>query len=64
MLIKLFIYDKKTGLYLYTDIGQPSAVIHDLGDDKDFTLTALPSLDRQWYWYNKAWHDKPQGAIQ
>ncbi|WP_323842214.1 MULTISPECIES: hypothetical protein [unclassified Moraxella] len=55
MLVKLYIYNKQTGEYLYTDIGNPNAVINDLGDDKDFTLTAPPDNTKAWRWIDGAW---------
>lgn len=55
MLVKLYIYRKADGLYLYTDIGNPDCVISDLGDDKDFTLTAPPMDGRQYRWIDGKW---------
>lgn len=59
-MVTLYIFKKETGEYLYQDIGNPAYVIKDLGDDKDFTLTPLPSSEQQWYWYNNQWNDKPR----
>lgn len=58
-MVTLYIFKKETGEYLYQDIGNPAYVIKDLGDDKDFTLTPLPSSE-QHYWHNGDWHDKPR----
>ncbi|WFF39307.1 hypothetical protein LU290_03530 [Moraxella nasibovis] len=55
MLVRLYIYNKHTGEYLYTDIGNPKYVIADLGNDKDFTLTAPPDSSKQWRWIDGAW---------
>ncbi|WP_323842118.1 MULTISPECIES: hypothetical protein [unclassified Moraxella] len=55
MLVKLYIYQKSTGIYLYTDIGNPNQVISDISDDKDFTLTAPPDNTKAWRWIDGAW---------
>lgn len=55
MLVKLYIYDKKTGQYLYTDIGNPDSVIADLADDKDFTLTPPPDNSKPYRWLDGKW---------
>lgn len=55
MIVQLYIYDKNTGEYLYQDTGNPEYVIKDLGDDKDFTLTAPPDNTKVWRWINGAW---------
>lgn len=55
MLVKLYVYQKSDGLFLYQDIGNPNYVITDLGDDKDFTLTAPPDDTKQWCWQNGQW---------
>lgn len=55
MLVQLYIYLKSTGQYLYTDIGNAEYVINDLGNDKDFTLTAPPDSSKQWRWIDGKW---------
>lgn len=55
MLVKLYIYQKSDGAYLYTDIGNPDYVINDLGDDKDFTLTPPPDSLKTWRWVDDHW---------
>lgn len=55
MLVKLYIYDKTSKLFLYQDIGNPDFVIADLGDDKDFTLTPPPDSEKQWRWVDGRW---------
>lgn len=59
MLIKIYVYKKPTGEYLYTDIGNPDSVIQDLSSDKDFTLTP-PPIGQVSYWIDGVWHDKPK----
>lgn len=55
MIVKLYIYKKSTGEYLYQDIGNPEFVIKDLGDDKDFTMTPPPDSTKQWRWIDGTW---------
>lgn len=55
MLVKLYIYRKQDGVYLYQDIGNPAAVIDDLGEDKDFTTTAPPDALKVWHWVDGKW---------
>lgn len=55
MLVKLYIYQKSDGAFLYEDIGNPEYVIADLGDDKDFTLIAPPDSSKQYRWVNGKW---------
>lgn len=55
MIVKLYIYQKSTGEYLYTDIGNPDLIINDLGDDKDFTLTPPPNDEKGWRWVDSEW---------
>lgn len=57
-MIQIHIFDKDTGEYLYTDIGNAEYVINDLGNDKDFTLTAPPDNSKQWRWINGKWEYK------
>ncbi len=58
MLVVLYIYQKSDGTFLYQDIGNPDSVIKDLGDDKDFTLTAPPMDGKSYRWVNGEWrHD-------
>lgn len=54
-MIKLYVYDKDTRQYLYTDIGNPDYVINDLGEDKDFTLTPPPDNSKVWRWIDGRW---------
>ena len=55
MLVKLYVYKKSDGSFLYEDIGNPDHIISDLGDDKDFTLTAPPDSSKQWRWIDGNW---------
>lgn len=57
MIVKLYIYDKQTKQYLYTDTGDPAFIIKDLGDDKDFTLMAPPADNKPYCWVNDRWVD-------
>lgn len=55
MIVKLYIYQKSTGEYLYTDIGNPNQVIGDIDGDKDFTLIPPPDNFKQWRWIDGKW---------
>ena len=55
MLVKLYIYKKSDGSFLYEDTGNPDYVIADLGDDKDFTLTPPPDNTKQWRLVDGKW---------
>ena len=59
-MIKLYIYDVKTGGFLYEDVGNPDNITDDLGWDKDFTLVKLPSHDNLWYWIDNSWQSQPK----
>lgn len=55
MLIKLYIYQKSDGTLRYTDLGDPDAVVNDIPDDCDFTLTPPPDSTKQWRWIDGKW---------
>lgn len=55
MLIKIYVYKKSDGSFLYEDIGNPDYVIADLDNDKDFTLTPPPDNTKQWRWVEDEW---------
>lgn len=55
MLIKLYIYRKSDGVFLYDDVGDPDSVINSISDDKDFTLTPPPDNTKTWRWVDKHW---------
>lgn len=54
-MIQIYVYDKNTAGYLYSDTGIADYVIHDLGNDKDFTLTPPPDYEHQWRWIDSKW---------
>ena len=54
-MIKLYIYDKKTGLYKYSDTGPEDYVFIDMPEGTDFTLTAPPNTYEKWYWIDSKW---------
>ena len=55
MMIQLYIYRKSDGLFMYEDTGSTGGIIHDLGEDKDFTLVPLPDTENQWRWEEDRW---------
>lgn len=56
-MIKIYVYDKETKQYLYDDSGNPDYVIHDIGTDKDFTMTPLPISEskKPFRWIDNKW---------
>ena len=55
MSVVLYIYKKNTGLFMYTDSGDPDLILYDLGEDKEFTLISPPDYDHQWRWIDDKW---------
>lgn len=53
--MKIYVYNSDGFEYLYTDMGDISGAINDLGDDKDFTLTPPPDYEQPWYWVEAEW---------
>lgn len=54
-MIKLYIYDKASGLIVREDFGLISHVIKDMPDNCDFTLTPPPDYDHVWRWVDTEW---------
>lgn len=54
-IITVYVYQKSTGSYLYTDKGHPDKVVADLDDGKDFTLTPPPDNTNTWRWVDNHW---------
>ena len=57
-MMKLYIYRVSDGLFMYEDVGSTEGIIHDLANDKDFTLTQPPDSEHQWYWIDDRWVSK------
>lgn len=55
MIVRIYVYSKKSGAICYEDTGTPSDVINDIKDDMDFTLTPPPDYDRVWRWIDDKW---------
>ena len=64
MIIKLYIYNKETGLFIYDDVGNPESVTNDLAEHTDFTLIPLPDRHNLWYWINNKWQLKEEGETE
>ncbi len=58
-MIKLYIYNTETGGLIREDTGLAAYVIHDLGKNEDFTLTAPPNYEQPWYWIDDKWTTEP-----
>ena len=59
-MIKLYVYDLITGIFLYESVGSIDTSIYDLSNDKDFTLAKPPNYSQQWYWYDNKWQSEPK----
>lgn len=53
-LVEVYIYDKKTGLFLYQDCGNPAQVTL-LDDNRDFTLKKPPMDGKRYRWADDRW---------
>ena len=58
--ITIYVYRLSDGLFLYVHTGPPEYAIQDLGEDKDFTMVALPDDENIWYWLDDQWIEKPK----
>ena len=54
-MIKLYIYKKGTGTYLYEDVGSINGIFRDLRDDLDFTLVPYPTDGKRYCWNGSEW---------
>lgn len=54
-MIRIYVYKLADGRFMYEDTGLAQYVIHDLGNDKDFTLTPPPDYEHQWRWVDSKW---------
>lgn len=64
-MIKLYLYNKDTLIFLREDVGHSQYVISDMPDHLDFTLTAPPDYDHVWRWIDDKWMaDDPQSIVE
>lgn len=54
-MIKLYLYNKDTLIFLREDVGRSQYVISDMPDHLDFTLTPPPDYFRVWRWIDDKW---------
>lgn len=54
-MIKLYIYRKADGRFVYSDLGVPKYVIYDISPNHDFTLTPPPMDDGVYRWVDNKW---------
>ena len=54
-MIKLYIYRRNTGAYLYEDVGSIKGILTDLREDLDFTLVPYPTDGKHCCWNGTAW---------
>lgn len=55
MITKIFVYSKKDGLYLRSDMGLIDDLFTDLDDADDFTLMPPPDEKNHWCWVDNKW---------
>lgn len=54
-MIRIYVYDKASGLPIREDLGLASHVMYDIKDSMDFTLTPPPDYDHVWRWIDDKW---------
>lgn len=54
-MIRVYVYNKASGLLIREDYGLASHVMHDIKDNMDFTLTPPPDYDHIWRWVEDKW---------
>lgn len=54
-MVKLYVYDKKTRLYKYSDAGLEDYVLVDIPEGFDFTLAPPPNTHEKWKWIDNKW---------
>lgn len=54
-MIKLYLYNKDTLIFLREDVGHSQYVTSDMPDHLDFTLTPPPDYFRAWRWIDDKW---------
>ena len=64
MIVKLYIYDKATGDYEYSDTGNPEYVLLDMSGEKEFTLEPLPDRQKRWRWAADHWEEVPENSSE
>ena len=48
------------GSLLCTRTGNTENVLYAIEvENLEYTLQSPPTFDKQWYWYNNQWNDKP-----
>lgn len=59
-MIRVYVYNKASGLLIREDYGLASHVMHDIKDNMDFTLTPPPDYVHVWRWVDTAWVEVPK----
>lgn len=57
-MIKLYVYEKTSGLLQYVDTGNPESVTLDIPNGHDFTLAPPPDFKNTWAWDVDKWVQK------
>lgn len=54
-MIKVYVYEKSSGLFKRIDTGLPQHVTDDLTENEDFTLVEPPTIAKVWRWGGAEW---------
>lgn len=54
-MIKIYVYDRQTGVIKYDDSGLADFVVADIPDDCDFTLEPYPYDGNRYKWDGSQW---------
>lgn len=55
MMIKIYVYSRSNGMFLFSDVGVIDDVIDGVNKNEDFTLTPPPDYDHVWRWIDDKW---------
>ena len=58
-MIRIYVYDKASGLLIREDFGLADYVIGDIKESTDFTLTPPPDMQHVWKWNGLEWEEVP-----
>lgn len=58
-MIRIYVYDKASGLLIREDFGLADYVMNDIKDNTDFTLVPPPDYNHVWRWVDTKWEEAP-----
>ncbi len=59
-MIKVYVYNKETGFYMYSFSSIYEVVTINLKSDQEFTLTPPPEDDKMYRWVGTEWQAEPK----